>query len=154
MKLIYGKYYVTHNGDVYNFKTGNKLKPFRSDNNYLKIRLTINGKLKNKFVHRLVYEYFVGEIPPGYEINHLNHIRTDNNLDNLELTDRKGNMRHSKNAGRTKSPKPRRPVINEVGDWFPSARSASLSMGLNEWAVGQALNRKHKTCGGYRWRYA
>lgn len=143
MKLIYGKYYVTHNGEVYNSKTGHQLKPYKSDNNYLKVHLIIDGKAKNKFVHRLVYEYFVGKIPEGYEINHLNHVRTDNKLENLEVTNRKGNMTHAKIYGRTSTPKPRRPVFNEdTGEVFSSARKASLSMGLNPFAVSQALKRK------------
>lgn len=156
-KLIYGKYYVTESGDVYNNNTGHKLKPQPSDNGYLKVGLRIDGKTKNKFIHRLVYEYFVGEIPKGFEINHKNHNRIDNNLYNLELVDRKGNMQHSVNAGRIaqKGRGVKKPVINiDTNEWFPSATQASVSMGLNKWAVHQALTRKHKTCGGYRWRYA
>lgn len=42
-------------------------------------------------VHRLVYETFVGEIPEGMEIDHINTIRTDNRLENLRCVTRKEN---------------------------------------------------------------
>lgn len=32
---------------------------------------------KTVYVHRLVYEAFIGEIPDGYEIDHINSIKTD-----------------------------------------------------------------------------
>ena len=35
-------------------------------------------------VHRIVYETFVGEIPQGYHIDHINNIRTDNRVENLQ----------------------------------------------------------------------
>ena len=36
-------------------------------------------------VHRGVYETFVGEIPEGYVIDHINTIRDDNRMENLRL---------------------------------------------------------------------
>jgi hypothetical protein len=43
------------------------------------------------YVHRSVYETFVGEIPEGCEIDHINTIRTDNRLENLRCVTRKEN---------------------------------------------------------------
>lgn len=42
--------------------------------------------------HRIVYETFVGEIPEGYDIDHINTIKTDNRLENLRCVTRSGNM--------------------------------------------------------------
>ena len=42
-------------------------------------------------VHRLVYETFVGEIPSGYEIDHINTIRDDNRIENLRCVSHKEN---------------------------------------------------------------
>lgn len=38
----------------------------------------------SRFIHRLVYETFKGEIPEGFEINHKNSFRDDNRIKNLE----------------------------------------------------------------------
>ena len=53
----------------------------------------INFRSNGKFiaVHRAVYETFVGEIPQGYEIDHINTIRDDNRVDNLRAVTPKEN---------------------------------------------------------------
>jgi len=48
-----------------------------------------------KYVHRLVYETFVGAIPNGYEINHKDGNKVNNELSNLELCTHKDNIIHS-----------------------------------------------------------
>ena len=53
--------------------------------------LTVRTKIGIKLVHRLIWETFIGEIPDGYEIDHINTIRTDNRLDNLRLVTHKEN---------------------------------------------------------------
>lgn len=45
----------------------------------------------NKYVHRLVWELFKGEIPEGYEINHIDGNKANNKLSNLELVTRQEN---------------------------------------------------------------
>lgn len=48
-----------------------------------------NGK--TVLVHRLVYETFIGSIPEGYVIDHINTIRDDNRLENLRCVTPKEN---------------------------------------------------------------
>tara|TARA_R110000868_G_scaffold137660_2_gene351222 strand:- start:3490 stop:3984 length:495 start_codon:yes stop_codon:yes gene_type:complete len=36
-------------------------------------------------IHRLVYQYHVGEIPVGFEIDHIDNNRSNNRLDNIQL---------------------------------------------------------------------
>jgi len=48
-----------------------------------------------RYIHRLVYEAFKGEIPKGLEINHINGIKNDNRLINLELVTHSQNIQHS-----------------------------------------------------------
>lgn len=45
--------------------------------------------------HRIIWEMFNGTIPEGYEIDHINHIRSDNRIENLRLVTRKTNMQNS-----------------------------------------------------------
>lgn len=42
-------------------------------------------------VHRAVYETFVGEIPNGYQIDHINTIKDDNSIGNLRAVTPKEN---------------------------------------------------------------
>ena len=43
------------------------------------------------YVHRLAYETFVGEIPQGLTIDHINTVRDDNRIDNLRCVTQKEN---------------------------------------------------------------
>jgi hypothetical protein len=45
-------------------------------------------------VHRLVWEYFNGPIPKGLTVNHINGIKTDNRLENLEVVTQAENNLH------------------------------------------------------------
>ena len=46
---------------------------------------------RNQPLHRLKYETFVGEIPDGMTVNHINHDIHDNRLENLELVTQREN---------------------------------------------------------------
>ena len=51
----------------------------------------VRTKLGNRFAHRIIYETLVEAIPDGYEIDHINTIRTDNRLNNLRIVTHKDN---------------------------------------------------------------
>lgn len=56
-------------------------------------------KKKTCYEHRLIWERVHGPIKPGFEINHINGIKNDNRLENLELVTRAGNQRHAVRSG-------------------------------------------------------
>lgn len=49
--------------------------------------------------HRAVYEAHVGPIPAGMDINHINGVKTDNRVENLEVLSRRENMAHAVRIG-------------------------------------------------------
>lgn len=59
------------------------------------IRITIKKKMY--YVHRLVYELFVGKIPKDMVIDHINNIKSDNRLINLRLVNRSLNGKNKYN---------------------------------------------------------
>lgn len=61
---------------------------------YLQIGLWKNRKYKTLRIHRLVVEAFIGPIPKGYEINHIDEDKKNNCLSNLEIVTRRQNMNH------------------------------------------------------------
>ena len=94
----YSSYVITTEGDVISFKgkKPRKLKPqpaSQSKKGYLQTRLYDNsGELgKLQYVHRLVYTHFVGEIPEGKEIDHIDGNPRNNTLSNLQLLSRRDN---------------------------------------------------------------
>ena len=89
--------WVSKDGLVYRYDRKNDKLVLCSNmsdqNGYIKNRVKY-GKGKSGYVrqHRIVYETFVGLIPEGYEIDHINTIRDDNRVSNLRLVTRKENM--------------------------------------------------------------
>jgi len=94
-KLIQGfsDYYIaTSCGDIYStkWKKPKKLKPQRASQSakgYYQVRLFSKQYKKGKlqYVHRLIYETFVDDIPEGYEIDHKDGDTTNNDISNLQI---------------------------------------------------------------------
>jgi len=87
------KYEVSNMGNVKNIKTSRILK-FLSLCGYSHVVLYDNGR-KQCLVHRLVLQAFL-PIDEIKEVNHKNHIKTDNRLENLEWSTRSENARFQK----------------------------------------------------------
>lgn len=83
MKEIYG-YFVTKDGRLFN-KKGKQLKLFDSGKGYLQARIWNGEKCLTKYIHRLVWEAYMGPIPEGYQINHKDENKYNNDLSNLEV---------------------------------------------------------------------
>lgn len=60
---------------------------------------SINYKNKTYLVHRLIWETFVGEIPKGLQINHIDGNKSNNRLSNLEVVTPAENIRHAYKMG-------------------------------------------------------
>lgn len=87
---------------------GRPLKFFLNHKGYETVALSANGKLATKFVHRLIYEYFHGEIPntqPKMQINHIDGDKRNNSIENLELVTGQENQSHAYHAGLCNRPK-------------------------------------------------
>ena len=54
--------------------------------------LNINIRGKTVRVHRLIYFHVYGEIKSGYEVDHINGVRTDNRIINLRLVTKRQNQ--------------------------------------------------------------
>lgn len=64
---------------------GGPLKGSTHKSGHISVSLSIGGVRKREYIHRLVYQEFVGEIPDGMEIRHLNGVPSDNRLENLRI---------------------------------------------------------------------
>jgi len=84
-------YWISNMGNVMN-KYGRYLKLPLTPNGYC--RIEINHKFY--FVHRLVARCFIGEIPDGLVIDHINQIRNDNRIENLRYITQQQNCMNTK----------------------------------------------------------
>lgn len=78
---------------------GRVLKPGKTQDGYLKVELFNNGTPCSRYVHRLVVEAFIGEIPAGLEVNHISGQKGDNFLENLEVVTHAVNTKHAWTTG-------------------------------------------------------
>ncbi len=107
MKDIEKNYYVDELGNVFCDKkyTGNhngelrKLKSGMNNGGYLHVVLTINKKRYNKYVHRLIAQAFIPNPENKPCVNHINGIKTDNRVENLEWATQLENHIHASNMG-------------------------------------------------------
>ena len=67
---------------------------------YLRCSLCINGNKKNFLVHRLVADAFIENKNKHKQVNHINCIKTDNNIKNLEWCTNYENYLHSVKMGK------------------------------------------------------
>lgn len=92
------KYQISNFGRVKSFKqkrNGRILKQqINIVNGYLQIRLSRNNRVETKFVHRLLLKLFTNSNYTDLEINHINGIKSDNRLENLEWINHFKNMKH------------------------------------------------------------
>lgn len=72
-------------------------KPLRSINSSGYV--TVNEHGKWKVAHRIIWEFVNGPIPPDREINHINGIKHDNRIANLELVSHRENTEHAYATG-------------------------------------------------------
>lgn len=97
-------YKINNSGDVLGLKKGKVLNLY-DNKGYKTVYLYKNKVRKYYLVHRLVYTVFIGDIPKGYEIDHIDNNRANNSLDNLQLLSPRYNSikRSSRMAGRSSS---------------------------------------------------
>lgn len=115
-------------------------------------------------VHLLVWEAFYGPVPPGFEINHVDMVRSNNRLDNLNLLTRKANCNWG-DATIKKS----RPVLQlsyngeTIKEWS-SEIEAHRQTGISQGSISNCCIGRCKTAGKYtdpatgkiqryRWKY-
>lgn len=145
------------------------MKPIFDGKGYNQITLCKSGKMKRISIHRLVATHFIPNTENKPFINHINGIKTDNRVENLEWCTPSENNLHMYRVlghkgtmlGRKASEETRRKIIEsnnkpvlciELNQTFPSAKAASLWLKMSPDAVSASI-RKHCKCKGYTWTY-
>lgn len=138
-------YKINKKGEVIKKFTGKLLKP-QDRNGYY--RVNIDGKPLT--VHRLVYETFVGPIPKGMVIDHINGIRNDNRIENLRCITQSENMYNAqKNGHKGQHKVAQYDTEHNFIKEYPSFTAAAKDMGVTYSAISSAAKRKGTSCGYY-----
>ena len=156
---LYYPYQANEQGEIRNSITGKILKPAVCKNGYHKVQLMIDGKPVTKLIHRIVWESFYGPIPKGMQINHINEIKTDNRLCNIELCTPKYNTnfgsRNTRVRAKLLNGPCSKPIVQFdkngtfVKEW-PSVSEAVRGYGR---AIEANLIGRLQTAYGYIWKH-
>jgi hypothetical protein len=97
----FDSYCVSHRGFVYKIVNGKKLicKIGRSKHGYDRVFLRKDNKSKQFYLHRILAKAFIPNPENKKTVNHINGIRSDNRLENLEWCTPKENTTHAISIG-------------------------------------------------------
>lgn len=145
---------------------------------YLTVGLCKNGKRTLFYVHRLVAWAFIEPTDTTETVNHINEIKTDNRVENLEWMTLHDNtlygthMQRMAESMKGKVAGPAHPNYGRRGSQalthkgtvigvsmtdssevrFDTAATAARALHLSTGRLCDAINGKAKSCGGYYWR--
>lgn len=171
-----GRYQVSNFGNVKSndysyYNRGNKsmqlikgkqLRPCKAKSGYMVVNLIS----KTHYVHRLVCEAFIEDIPDGLTVNHKNGIKEDNRIENLEIMSYSENHLHAFSLLHRKpsslgkfgaNHNVSKPIIQKdtSGNFiaeFENARQAEKS-GFSYKNISACCNGKCKSHKGFVWEF-
>lgn len=94
-----GLYAVTSLGRVWSYRKNRWLKPWTDAGGYLKVSLYKQGHETNPSLHRLIGLTFIENPENKPQINHINGIKTDCRVVNLEWVTGRENLQHAAKMG-------------------------------------------------------
>ena len=173
-----GFYKVSDKGRIYSVerkdsrghrRRGRILKPTYDTDGYLRVTLCKNGKHKTKKVHRLVAEAFIPNLESLPHVNHMDEVKDNNELSNLEYCTHKYNMNYGTLIERTAQANSKKVKATNIKTGevltFNSAKEAG-SEGYGKGEVSKACRGIYKngrngnlmggygrTYRGFRWSY-
>ena len=146
---VFTNYAASKNGNILSLKSEKILKMINNGNGYLHFKICDKKleKSNNYYQHRFVYEVFKGPIPRFFEVDHVNEIRSDNRIKNLQLLSHKRNVQKSKN----------RPIISTCIETGKERRYISIKKAAIELYIFKICRKKCKTAkskkDGYKYTF-
>ena len=167
----YEDYEVSDKGEVRRIRyadTGNSAKyklPFYlkgsiDKDGYIRYALSKNSKSKSCFAHRLVATAFIENPMNKEQINHINGIKSDNRIENLEWCTSSENIRHRIDVLSVRLTNNRRskPVVQldfqgKLIAKYPSAKEAKRQTGFSQGHISECCRGEIPYYHGYVWKY-
>ena len=93
---VYNKYAANEDGEIMNIRLRKARKGYLNNYGYLCFTIYLEKNKNKKYSsHRFVFECFYGLIEKNKQINHINSVRVDNRIKNLEVVTASENCKKS-----------------------------------------------------------
>lgn len=145
----YPNYEVSNLGHVRNKKFNRIVKSWDNGLGYHKVSLSNEKGAKHMTVHRLVANAFLPNPECKREVNHINGIKTDNRLENLEWSTRSENALHAFETGLNEGPLKQKVRCIETGQEFESMSSAAKYFGCAQGSIRTSAIKGYKVLKKY-----
>lgn len=154
----YPDYYINKIGEVYSDKRKKLLKP-QDSKGYMRVNIRNDEFVGTKNIHNLMAETFLEKT--GYKelvVNHINNIRDDNRLENLEyVTISQNGFKSYYSDGGNNSKKLKKcaqyDLNNNLIKEFPSMRMASRETGITFYFISACCKENNKKHSDFIWKY-
>ena len=147
-----GFYQASNMGRIASIRYGFKLMSLvRNPSGYVQVAFRINNVVKRSLVHTLIAKTFLEKCKDCTQVDHINHVKTDNRLENLQWTTRSDNMKNNYSRGTTtidklKAKGKRVELFDRNGNSigvFNKLRDAAAYIGTNCGSMSALVNKKH-----------
>ena len=173
-------YTIDETGNVFSIRKNKYLKQTINRNGYCKVTLQKDKYRKMFSVHRLVAQAYLKNYSNTLQFNHINVIKIDNRVENLEMVTAKENMQKAVEIGlfdKCKEIQRKNAIKNNLGKYhilasesakkrvakydknnnliqvYNSITEASRKNNINITSISYSANGKRKTGGGYIWHF-
>ena len=151
----FNNYEISSLGRVKNISTGKVLKPILISTGYYQVGLFKQNKCYRKLIHRLVAEAFLENPENLPQINHIDEVKINNKVENLEWCSASYNTNYGTRNKRLSISHAKKVQCIETGEIFDCAKDVARKYNLELFSVSNAANPNHtqRTAGGYTWCY-
>jgi hypothetical protein len=163
-----GLYLISNLGNVKSYtqkKQGEILIPVVQSSGYTTV--TLHGDIrKTCVIHRLVAQAFIPNTENKREVNHINGIKNDNRVENLEWATSSENRIHAFRTGLQKGfsvkgkdhplskPVTQLTLDNIIVANFAGVREASRHIGVYHGGIYSCCSGLQKTAYGFKWQFS
>ena len=154
----YDKYEISSWGNCRNARSGRLLKK-QPRGGYLKYGLCVDGRVVDRFAHRLVAMSFLPEtFSDILTINHIDRNPHNNRVENLECVTQKENNAHKSKHEHRRISQKNKPVDQYSLDGilvkeYVSIREAERETGFWQAGIAACAQGKFRTAHGFIWKY-